>query len=258
LGVKVGVVLPTFRENADEAFAVAREAEHLGVDGAFCFDHLWPMGQPERPALAPFPVLAALAAATERITLGTLVARIGLVPNEVLVSEFATLASLAPGRVIAALGTGDSLSRAENEAYGIDFPPAAVRRTELMAGARQLTAASIPVWIGGGSAETQRMVTEAGIDAAVNVWQGTVPVVADLATRSEVTWAGVVPAPGAGIDHGPGDGRGRDGGTGGTDDAALVALLHELAAAGATWAVFAHPAPLGVLVETSRAIRSGR
>jgi len=67
-----------------------------GLDGVFCYDHLWPMGQPE-PPLAPFPLLAAIARPTRALG-GTLVARIGLVPDHVVVAEFDALAAIAPGR----------------------------------------------------------------------------------------------------------------------------------------------------------------
>ncbi len=47
-------------------FAVAHRALAAGVDGVFCYDHLWPIGQPDRPALAPFPILATLAASVRQ------------------------------------------------------------------------------------------------------------------------------------------------------------------------------------------------
>ncbi len=59
--MRTGVVLPTFRDTPDEAFAAAAAAVAAGVDGVFCYDHIWPLGQPQRPALAPFPLLGALA-----------------------------------------------------------------------------------------------------------------------------------------------------------------------------------------------------
>ena len=59
--MRTGVVLPTFRDTPDAAFAAAAAAVEAGVDGLFCYDHIWPIGQPERPALAPFPLLGALA-----------------------------------------------------------------------------------------------------------------------------------------------------------------------------------------------------
>ena len=68
------------------------------MDGVFCYDHIWPLGQPERPALAPFPILGALATMLgpsrgpgEGPYLGTLVARVGLVPNAVLAAQFVAL-----------------------------------------------------------------------------------------------------------------------------------------------------------------------
>ncbi len=129
--MKVGITLPQFRDEADSALEAARRAEALGIDGVFCFDHLWPMGQPGRPALSSGPLLGALAASTSTIAIGPLVARIGLLPDDVLVAVLAGLASLSDGRLIAGLGTGDHLSRAENEAFGIPFEPASERRVRL-------------------------------------------------------------------------------------------------------------------------------
>ena len=137
--IRTGVVLPTFRESPDDALEAAAQAFAAGVDGVFCYDHIWPMSQPDRPALAPFPVLGALVADVPAPAtpaggpyFGTLVARVGLVPNEVLLAQFTALANLAPGRIIAGLGTGDRLSEAENRAYGIPFPSAAERRGEMV------------------------------------------------------------------------------------------------------------------------------
>ena len=121
--IRTGVVLPTFRESPDDALEAAAQAFAAGVDGVFCYDHIWPMSQPDRPALAPFPVLGALVADVSGPAtpgggpyFGTLVARVGLVPSEVLLAQFTALANLAPGRIVAALGTGDRLSEAENRA----------------------------------------------------------------------------------------------------------------------------------------------
>src|SRR5271170_7936087 len=106
--MRTGVVLPTFRDRPDAAFAAATAAVTAGVDGVFCYDHIWPIGQRERPALAPFPLLGALATMLGPPSrpgggpyLGTLVARVGLVPTAVLGAQFVALERLAPGRVIA-------------------------------------------------------------------------------------------------------------------------------------------------------------
>jgi len=218
--VRTGIILPSFSDTADEALAVARLADESGVDGVFCYDHLWPMGRPDRPALAPFPLLGAVAVSTDRVAVGTLVARVGLVPDEVLLAEVEALSLLAPGRVVMALGTGDRLSAPENEAYGVPFAPAADRRDSLRRCTRLLRERGVPVWIGGGSPRTVAVAEEEG--AAVNLWDASPGEVAAQAQRSEVTWAGPPPGSPAGVD-------------------ALMAALSE---AGATWAVFAWPLPI--------------
>ena len=42
--IRTGVVLPTFRDTPDAAFAAAAEAVDAGIDGLFCYDHIWPLG----------------------------------------------------------------------------------------------------------------------------------------------------------------------------------------------------------------------
>ena len=123
LTMRVGITLPLFNDDPELAVAVARRAEDAGLDGVFVFDHLWPLRQPHRPALHSTTVLAAVAAETSRIHVGTLVARVGLVPDAVLVHNLVTLAAIAGDRLIAGLGTGDSANKDENLAYGIDFAP---------------------------------------------------------------------------------------------------------------------------------------
>jgi alkanesulfonate monooxygenase SsuD/methylene tetrahydromethanopterin reductase-like flavin-dependent oxidoreductase (luciferase family) len=237
--IRTGVVLPTFRDTPDEAFAVAHRALASGIDGVFCYDHLWPIGQPDRPALAPFPILAALAASTaapptggEGPYFGTLVARIGLVPNGVLLGQFVALAGLAQGRVIAGLGTGDRLSEAENRAYGIPYGTAAERRADMVELACELRQLGLPVWLAGGSAA--RIDESRQAEAALNVWDAEPALVAMRALGPEaveVTWGGPPPK----------------------EESVLEPLVHELARAGATWVIFASPVDPVALVAAARA-----
>jgi hypothetical protein len=225
--MRTGVVLPTFRDTPDAAFAAAAAAVEAGVDGLFCYDHIWPIGQPERPALAPFPLLGALATMLEPFDaprggpfLGTLVARVGLVPDAVLAAQFLALEGLAPGRVIAGLGTGDRLSEEENRAYGIRFGPAAERRTQMVELGRRLAAAGLPVWVAGGPAG--RTEEARAIGAALNVWDAEPALVAERVAGPpgvEVTWAGPPPSATPPL-------------------ADRLGALHE---AGATWAIFGWP-----------------
>lgn len=229
--VRVGVTLPTFRTE-DVAVDGARRAEALGLDGVFVFDHLWPLGRPDRPALAAFPVLGAVAAATDAVAVGPLVARVGLVPDAVMVARFRALAGLAPGRVVAGIGTGDTKSAAENLAYGIPLGTAAERRRSLAECAAVLRGDGLPVWVGGGAPATVAVAAATG--AAANLWDADAAAVARQAAVTEVTWGGPVPEDAEGI----------------------VGVLGPLAAAGATWVVCAWPSSLGAVAEAAAVLRA--
>jgi hypothetical protein len=214
------------------------------VDGLFCYDHIWPIGQRERPALAPFPILGALATMLgapggpgEGPFLGTLVARIGLVPDDVLAAQFLGLETLAPGRVIAGLGTGDSLSEEENRAYGIPFATAAERRADMVTLGRRLNRAGLPVWMAGGQAGRTEEARAAG--AALNVWDTQPAFVAERAAGPravEVTWAGPPPPV----------------------SPSLTERLRALHEAGATWAIFGWPVDVEALAAAARPLRGSQ
>lgn len=149
VGLRVGVTLPQFSRDPGAALAVARRAEERGLDGVFVFDHLWAPGQPGRPALHGPTLLGALAATTSTLTLGTLVARVGLLPDAVLVQTLVTLARMAGGRFVAGLGVGDRASRAENQAAGVPFRTVAERVASLEAVTAALRAEGVTTWVGG-------------------------------------------------------------------------------------------------------------
>jgi alkanesulfonate monooxygenase SsuD/methylene tetrahydromethanopterin reductase-like flavin-dependent oxidoreductase (luciferase family) len=62
----LGVTLPQFSERPGPAVEACLDARGLGFGGGFVFDHLWPLGQPSRPALEGWTLLAALAAEVGR------------------------------------------------------------------------------------------------------------------------------------------------------------------------------------------------
>jgi luciferase-like monooxygenase len=235
---RVGVMLPTFRDTPADAIAIAVEAERVGLDGVFVYDHLWPMGAPERPALATFPLLGAIAALTSRVCLGPLVARVRIVPDETLVAQFASMNELAPGRVIATLGTGDRLSFDENRAYGLPPESASERRAAVGRCARTLLELGFTVWVGGTAPATVALAEEVG--AVPNLWQSTPERVAAQAARSEVTWAGMA-RPGT---------QGED-----LDAGQLTAIAGHLARSGASWLVFGWPVRLGELAAAADTVR---
>ncbi len=237
----VGTTLPQFRHDAEAAITVARRAEAAGLDGVFVFDHLWPLGQRQRPALHSLTLLGALAAETDRVVLGPLVARVGLVPDAVLVHALVSLHRMAAGRLIAGLGMGDTLNREENEAYGIAFRPVAERLASVVACCRRLRAAGVTTWVGGRSVAVRQAAVEA------DGWNGWGTDVAGFATDAAgvapgraLTWGGQVLI---GRTRAEADAKlrahgSRPGLVSGTIDD-LVAHLQGLAGAGATWAVCA-------------------
>jgi len=87
------------------------QAEQQGFDSVFVSDHLQPWRHDGGHAPAALPWLGALAARTQRVTIGTSV----LTPTfryhpAVVAQTFATLGCLAPERVILGVGSGESLN----------------------------------------------------------------------------------------------------------------------------------------------------
>ncbi len=261
--MRIGVTLPQFRHDAEAAIATARRAEAAGVDGVFVFDHLWPLGQRMRPALHSMTLLGALVAETERVVLGPLVARVGLVPDAVLMHTLVSLHRMAGDRLIAALGTGDALNREENEAYGVPFAPIAERLASLLRCCRDLRAAGVTTWVGGRPERIREAAAAAdgwnswGSDAATFAGEATT-----VAPGRTLTWAGQVligrtPAEADAKLRAHGTRPGLVAGT--VDD--LRRHLDSLVAAGASWAICA-PLDVGtddgaveILAEASAAYR---
>jgi alkanesulfonate monooxygenase SsuD/methylene tetrahydromethanopterin reductase-like flavin-dependent oxidoreductase (luciferase family) len=130
--VALGVTLPQFTDDPAAFVAAARRAEAAGLDSVWVFDHLWPLGGGRaRPILEAFTALAWLAASTERVGLGTLVARSTLRHPVLLAKMVATVAAITPGRLTVGIGSGDERSRAENEAFGLPYHSGGARVAQL-------------------------------------------------------------------------------------------------------------------------------
>ena len=120
--MKLGISLPVFTDDTARPMAAASRAAEAGYDGAFAPDHLFPPGAPDRPSLDAFSILSAVAVAHPTLTVGPLVARIGVRAPGLLAKQGAALAGLAAGAVLG-LGIGDAHTRAEHERFGFPFPP---------------------------------------------------------------------------------------------------------------------------------------
>jgi F420-dependent oxidoreductase-like protein len=105
----------------DEWTALADACELAGLHGLFRSDHyLSVVGQHERASLDALTTLAALAARTERIRLGTLVSPVTFRHPSVLAKSMATIDHISGGRV--ELGVGAGWNESEHAAYGFPFP----------------------------------------------------------------------------------------------------------------------------------------
>jgi alkanesulfonate monooxygenase SsuD/methylene tetrahydromethanopterin reductase-like flavin-dependent oxidoreductase (luciferase family) len=170
--------------------AAARRAEDVGIDAVFAYDH-YP--RPDRPeALHGATMLGAIATATEAITIGTLVSRIGVVPDQVLLSQLRTVARLAPGRFVAGLGVGDHESDAEDAALGITRPSLDERFNRLELVAAELMKDGIEVWVGGRSRRAATLA--AALGTTRNLWDPTDTQLKDALTEGPVTWGGTADA----------------------------------------------------------------
>ena len=83
---------------------VAVTAERAGWDGVFVWDHLW--HRTSAPFADPFVTLAAIAVATERVVIGTMVAALPRRRPQLVAQATTSLDRLSGGRMVLGLGLG--------------------------------------------------------------------------------------------------------------------------------------------------------
>jgi F420-dependent oxidoreductase-like protein len=113
--------------------AVARCADEAGIDTMWVADHLLQVDPFAVPAhtehLEALTTLGYLAARTERVRLGTMVACVTFRPPAMLIKAVSSLAVLSGGRAWFGVGAGHQADEAR--AMGLPFPPTAQRFEEL-------------------------------------------------------------------------------------------------------------------------------
>jgi alkanesulfonate monooxygenase SsuD/methylene tetrahydromethanopterin reductase-like flavin-dependent oxidoreductase (luciferase family) len=184
--VKIGITLPQFNADPHAMIAAAQRAEAAGIDGVFAYDH-YP--RPDRPeAQHGLTMLGALAVATEGVDVGLLVARVGVSPDRVLLSQFHTAARLAgPERFIAGVGVGDRQSDTEDVALGITRPPTEERFARLEFVAATLKSEfGLTVWVAGKSALAAQVAATLGVTR--NLWDPTDAQLKEAVAAGPVTW----------------------------------------------------------------------
>jgi F420-dependent oxidoreductase-like protein len=121
----------------DEIRARVRLAEEVGFEGAWVFDHFKALyGDPRGPCLEAWTLLAALAASTERVRLGTLVTGMTHRLPSILAAEALTVDHVSGGRL--ELAVGAAWNAQEHRELGIPFPPASERLDRLEEGVQVL------------------------------------------------------------------------------------------------------------------------
>ena len=138
----VGVQLPEVERDVrwPEIVSMARAAEEVGFDSIWVGDHLLYRGdgRPERGPWDAWTMLAALAASTERVRLGPLVACAAFHPPGMLARMAASIDEVSRGRFV--LGIGAGWNETEFRAFGVPFGERASRFEEAYTIVRRLLA----------------------------------------------------------------------------------------------------------------------
>lgn len=128
--MRLGLDVSQHQLDWPELLRRVRFAEASGFDGAWVFDHFKPLySDPNGPCMEGWTLLAALAVATERIRLGTLVTGVTYRHPSVLAAEAVTVDQISDGRVELAIGA--AWFETEHRELGIPFPPAQERTERL-------------------------------------------------------------------------------------------------------------------------------
>ncbi len=121
--LKIGVQLPEVEREVGwpELREMAQLAERIGLDSIWVGDHLLYRddGKPERGPWEAWSLLAGLAAVTERVELGPLVASTSFHAPAMLAKKAATVDGISGGRLILGLGAG--WNRPDYDAFGFPY-----------------------------------------------------------------------------------------------------------------------------------------
>ncbi|STZ62520.1 putative F420-dependent oxidoreductase, Rv1855c family [Mycolicibacterium tokaiense] len=126
--IKLGLQIPNFSygTGVEQLFptviAQAQEADAAGFDSVFVMDHFYQLpglGAPEEPMLEAYTTLGALATATQKVQLGTLVTGNTYRNPTLLAKAITTLDVVSAGRAILGIGTG--WFELEHDSLGYEF-----------------------------------------------------------------------------------------------------------------------------------------
>jgi alkanesulfonate monooxygenase SsuD/methylene tetrahydromethanopterin reductase-like flavin-dependent oxidoreductase (luciferase family) len=173
--LKLGYLLPTRerimvgKHETDDIIALGDLADQLGIDSVWIGDSLL-----AKPRHDPLTLIAAIAARTEKVKIGTAVL-LPMLRNPVLLAhQVATLDQISKGRVILGIGTARDVPaiRAEFEAAGVPFEKRIGRMLEQMRLCRALWAGEPVDWDGLWTVKQGELAPKPYTPGGPEIWSG--------------------------------------------------------------------------------------